>query len=233
MSNNNNLNNPIEKFKNNNIILNEKIVSNKNLINNNASKKVFFNINTFKNNLTNKKKRTKINLKRKKKIIKTKDKTEKKISRFFITRTKMTQSTTNTNNVFLILKQKSFKSKIVIRFTKNNIFATFKSETNRILRSKSAGACHLNTSYKMRKYIWNKFINIFLRSIVRFKKDLLSFTIKIIAKKNYKRKIFQKFKSCCQKNSVLYILPEKKCFNGCRANKKRRRKRIRSRIYKL
>lgn len=148
----------------------------------------------------------------------------------------------------------SFKHKIIIRVTGNNFFCTFIDlEEKKLKLSKSAKQFNLKTSKK--RIAFNLPLVLFNFKELLFKKKLIPLThklqkilkknkkktdylpdnliIKIIAKKSIRHKIIHFFfpKRIYRKRR-LFILVPKKCFNGCRAVKARRKKRLRFRIFK-
>jgi hypothetical protein len=134
---------------------------------------------------------------------------------------------------------------ITIRVTANNVFCTLKKQ-NRTLYVGSAGIYKIHISKKIlktnlkiiiSKFLFNikkkiRFSNFFLTIICakKFKKKLLRQILKF--RKKLIKKQFRKLK---QKNLPLAIkitFNPKKCFNGCRASKKIRKKRRYFRITK-
>ena len=134
---------------------------------------------------------------------------------------------------------------ITIRVTANNVFCTLKKQ-NKTLCVGSAGIYKVHISKKIlktnlkiiiSKFLFNikkkiRFSNFFLTiiSAKKFKKKLLRQILK------FRKKLIKKqFKKLKQKNLPLAIkinFNPKKCFNGCRAPKKIRKKRRYFRITK-
>jgi len=148
-------------------------------------------------------------------------------------------------NSYINNYQKSYSNKINIKFVPNNIFGTCSLILNsKVIKSISAGLYKFKSSRKMKKYIFNKFLNHFIKVIQEnfIKKDesnKLYFDntiITIIASKKFRRQIEKSFqifqRNDGNKKKFLYIIRPKKCFNGCRVSKKRRKKRIRFRVFK-
>lgn len=150
---------------------------------------------------------------------------------------------------YKVFINKIFVNKIVIRVKGNNFFCTFlklKKNTNsidRILQADSAGKYKLKTSKKNIKFNLPIVLFTFLK---RLKKNKAIFVtgksrrgkiyfkniiIKIIAKLRIRRKILKLLNDFVKGNKMFYLQP-KKCFNGCRAVKARRKKRLRFRIFK-
>jgi hypothetical protein len=148
-------------------------------------------------------------------------------------------------DIFLNDLSKAYLNKIDIRFAPNNIFGTCSLNLGaNVLKSVSAGLLKLKSSRKMKKHIFYKFLNNFLKIVQeKFEKKKANnkfyydnTLLTIIASKKFRRKIEKSFsiirRNKISDNSLLYIIRAKKCFNGCRVPKKRRKKRIRFRVFK-
>jgi hypothetical protein len=138
----------------------------------------------------------------------------------------------------------TFKNKIDIRLTANNIFCTCtKIFNNRIVQSASAGMYKIKTTKKRIKYTHKKMLNIFLSKLKKksrrnTKTSVKSFNIysplilSITAKKKLHKRLIKRFRKLKKRQKkVLTIIQSKKCFNGCRVSKKRRKKRLKFRIF--
>jgi hypothetical protein len=151
------------------------------------------------------------------------------------------------NEKLMILLNRNLNSiyvnKINIRFAFNNIFGTYSSTlASGIKKSISAGSLKLLASRKMKKHNFRGFLTKFTYILLKClkKKDFfyLDTVLTVIAKKRFRKKIKAEFYYLSQNNHLekdinfLYIIRPKKCFNGCRAPKKRRKKRIKFRIFK-
>ena len=147
--------------------------------------------------------------------------------------------------IFLNDLSKTYLNKIDIRFAPNNIFGTCSLNLgSNVLKSVSAGLLKLKSSRKMKKHIFHKFLNSFLKTVQeKFEKkkenNKLYYNntlLTIIASKKFRRKIEKSFsvirRNKTNNNAFLYVIRAKKCFNGCRVSKKRRKKRIRFRVFK-
>jgi len=147
-------------------------------------------------------------------------------------------------NSHALLVKNFFNNKIVIRVRNNNFFCTFLNfdvnlKKERVVQADSAGKYKLKTSKKKIKFNLPIVLNTFVRKlgknkyITRNKQNQASnnVIVKIIAKLRIRRKIVRKFTKFFRGIS-LYCLQPKKCFNGCRASKSRRKKRLRFRIFK-
>lgn len=148
------------------------------------------------------------------------------------------------NKIIKVNKVKTY-THITIRVTANNIFCTLKKH-NKTLCVGSSGIYKVHISKKIlktnikiviSKFLLNikkkiRFSNFFLTIICakKFKKKLLRQILK------FRKKILKKqFKKIKNKNLPLAIkinFNPKRCFNGCRASKKIRKKRRYFRITK-
>jgi len=147
-------------------------------------------------------------------------------------------------NFHELLIKKFFNNKIVVRVKSNNFFCTFlnfniNSKKEQIIQADSAGKYKLKASKKNIKFNLPIVLNTFIKKleknkyITRNKKNQVSnvVIIKIIAKSRIRKKILRRFTNFFKGVSLYYLQP-KKCFNGCRASKSRRKKRLRFRIFK-
>jgi hypothetical protein len=150
-------------------------------------------------------------------------------------------------NTFFDRFLNTYTNKVDIRFAPNNIFGTCAVILGaKVVKSVSAGVFKLKSSRKMKKYIFHKFISKFrnilqktLQKKVKTKKRKLSYENTIVTltvNKKFRRQIKKTFQFInnrkLKKNKILYVIRPKKCFNGCRVSKKRRKKRIRFRVFK-
>jgi hypothetical protein len=145
---------------------------------------------------------------------------------------------------------KFYRNKINFRLARHNIFATYSLfSTSKIIKSRSAGVYKIKCSRRTMKFVLPKFLFKFsellkkqiqpssrdtdLSSKKIESKDLDCFNsiiFDIIARKRYRKRIFKKFRLFKKQNSILWVVRSKKCFNGCRVSKKRRKKNIKFRI---
>ena len=151
------------------------------------------------------------------------------------------------NDAFLKLR---YVNKIDLRFSPNNIFGTCGLLSNsKVLSSVSGGSFKLHSSRKMKKHVFKTFLTNFRKTVEktfrRRKKEIKNriiyyenTIITFILNKKFRRQIKKTFKFLkntnkkVKKNKILYIIRPKKCFNGCRVSKKRRKKHIRFRTFK-
>lgn len=127
---------------------------------------------------------------------------------------------------------------ITIRMTQNNIFCYIGNiATNKTLLKLSSGLVKINITKKTVKFHSSRIIPYFF-SLLRPKMINYVIGINLIVPKTLKRKIFylvlSKFKKVRTKKMFLklFFFSGKKCFNGCRAAKLKRKKRHKFRIYK-
>jgi len=135
-----------------------------------------------------------------------------------------------------------FYQKITIKITSNNIFCTLADlKTKKVVLAGSGGRYKIKTSKKRLKYthrriliiffskIW-KYLNmggimIFVTAPIRLRKKIISLLFKL---RVYKLKS----KKTRHYRAIFIKLKNKKCFNGCRSKKKRRKKRKGLRLIK-
>jgi hypothetical protein len=148
------------------------------------------------------------------------------------------------------LKYKSiFKNKFDICLKANNMFFTFALlKKNKIIQSGSSGLFKIKITKKKMKYIYKKLIDLFINKLKKksklYKKKKSKFfniynslIVNITAKKRIHKRILKKLKKLSKRivkknsNHVVVLIRSKKCFNGCRVSKKRRKKRIKFRIF--
>ena len=127
---------------------------------------------------------------------------------------------------------------ITIRMTQNNIFCYIGNiATGRSLLKLSAGLIKLNITKKTVKFHCSRIIPYFF-SLLRRKTINSVIGINFIIPQTLKRKVFflalSKFKKVRTKKMFLklFFFSGKKCFNGCRSAKLKRKKRHKFRIYK-
>jgi hypothetical protein len=176
-------------------------------------------------------------LKKLKKIVKQAKKFHKKTT-ILINKKKKLKKTKKINNKPKI----KFISRINIRITKNNIFCTFLKK-KKIKHAASSGKYKLHISKKFFKINYKKMLFKFFKKIKkkirynslhlkiscpkRFRKRILRLIIKL-RKQKFKIKKYRKLKL---PNLFLIQFQHRKCLNGCRPQKKIRKKRRRFRKY--
>jgi ribosomal protein S11 len=132
-----------------------------------------------------------------------------------------------------IKKLTQFSKKINIRITPNNIFCTLQSITksNKTLVIASAGKYKVKTSKKTLRFSTKVVLSSFLEEI-KSKLNSKKFFINIIGPIRIRRSILKQLAKYFRKKSLVINVDSKKCFNGCRVKKKKRKKQRGLRIYK-
>jgi hypothetical protein len=142
-----------------------------------------------------------------------------------------------------ILLKNKFLKKIDIRVTQNNLFCTFIDlARNKTLHNSSSGIYRIKISKRKLKHFFTTFLLIFFKKAKKFCKNYNNTIFNITAPIRIRKKIckivkkqlrkVKKKKSKRKKTNVIINVVPKKCFNGCRAKKKIRKKRRLYRIYK-
>jgi hypothetical protein len=129
------------------------------------------------------------------------------------------------------------KKKISIRVTSNNIFCTcINFITNKIIYNGSGGLYKIKVSKKKLKVVYKnilyKFFGFFKK---KYKKNFLDkLLICISAPITLRKKVIRNVTNILKKLNKKFLLKlsKKKCFNGCRASKIRRKKNLKFKIYK-
>ena len=114
----------------------------------------------------------------------------------------------------------------------NNVFCTLKNcFNNKTIQVGSAGKYKVKTSKKTLKFSCKIIVGFFLREIrqdLSSKKILINLTGPITLRKSLIEQVTKSIKG----NSVTLNVNQKKCFNGCRPPKKRRKKQKGLRLFK-
>jgi ribosomal protein S11 len=133
----------------------------------------------------------------------------------------------NRNSLFLQKNiNKKYFFKLIITLKANNIFCSFfNTKTKKTLKIISSGIYKIKTSKKSLKFSTKNILKMFLGTIKKkyklFNKKLL---IKITAPIRIRKKIIKQLSNSFKTNSLIINIEEKKCFNGCRPSKKKRKK---------
>ena len=126
---------------------------------------------------------------------------------------------------------KPFKT-INIRLTQNNIFCTLNDfKKKKTIFNLSAGVVKIKTSKKSIKFSCKNTLKIFLDKIKKNLKNK-NILLKITSPKKLKKQIFYQIKNRLRKNILFIKTNKKKCFNGCKVKKKKRKKQRGLKIYK-
>lgn len=140
------------------------------------------------------------------------------------------------NSSFKILNNSKFESifykKLNIRVTPNNIFCTLKNiSTNEIINVGSAGKYKIKTSKKTLRYSSKIIVEHFLEETKDEMKNR-NIIINIIGPIRIRKAILKQLSKYISNCATLVNVDNKKCFNGCRPPKKRRKKQKGLRIFK-
>jgi len=130
--------------------------------------------------------------------------------------------------------QKKFSVLLNIRIRSNNIFCNLKNvDSAKTLKVKSGGVYRINISKKKLRYSLKPVLTSFFRESKRelYKKNIF---VNLISPKKFRRQAieFIRPKILFPKNTHIIKIKEKKCFNGCRVKKKKRKKRKGLRLLK-
>lgn len=137
-----------------------------------------------------------------------------------------------------LISKSKFLKKIDIKIVQNNIFCTLSDlKQNKTLHTGSTGAYKIKVSKRKLKYFYKTFLSIFFEKIKKKYKIVNNTIYNITAPIKIRKKICKllkmqlKQKETKKTNIIINVVP-KKCFNGCKAKKKLRKKRRLYRIYK-
>lgn len=127
---------------------------------------------------------------------------------------------------------KNFSKHIFIKIRPNNVFCTLVDKhSNKILYTISSGKCNIKTSKKTLKYSSKIVLQSFFDNIKKYlKKDY--FLITISGPKKIKKSVLELLSLNLRNKNIIIDVKGKKCFNGCRPPKKRRKKQKGLRIFK-
>jgi len=127
---------------------------------------------------------------------------------------------------------KNFSKHIFIRVRPNNIFCTLvDKKSNNILHTTSSGKCNIKTSKKTLRFSGKIIAQSFFDNIKKYlKKDY--FLVTISGPKKMKKPILELLSLNLKGKNLIIDVKGKKCFNGCRPSKKRRKKQKGLRIFK-
>lgn len=134
--------------------------------------------------------------------------------------------------VLTLQKSSFFSKKLDIRITPNNVFCTLKDlSTNTIVDVGSSGKYQVKTSKKTLRFSCKIIINFFLEQVkykIKSKKILVNLTGPI----RLRKVVLEQIAKYIGGASATININQKKCFNGCRPQKKRRKKQKGLRIFK-
>lgn len=167
----------------------------------------------------------------KKKWLKTKR--SKKTFKYKTSVLKKTYSNFSLTSSSRILSELSYK--ITLRSTQNNMYCTLSSIADqKVLFVVSSGKCQLNTSKKSLKFNSKHILKIFLQKIRKRFNNRPSTLIVISLPKRLRKSVLKiiRYSYLKKKSRLIVELKNKKCFNGCRPKKKKRKKRSKFRVFK-
>lgn len=126
-----------------------------------------------------------------------------------------------------------FTKRLNFRIAQNNVFCTMEDvRSGQILEVGSAGKYKIKVSRKTLRYNSKIIIGTFLRKIQKRLQNELILLALISPARMKKPIIKQVFTQSGIKTPITVDVNTKKCFNGCRPKKKRRKKRTGLRIFK-
>jgi ribosomal protein S11 len=132
-----------------------------------------------------------------------------------------------------ISQERLLLEKLSIRITPNNVFCTLKNlKTGKTLLVGSSGKYKIKISKKNLRFTYKIIVGSFLKEIKRkMKKSKL--LVSIIGPIRIRKALVKQIVKVLPKKKQLIInVDAKKCFNGCRPQKKRRKKQRGLRIFK-
>jgi hypothetical protein len=140
-----------------------------------------------------------------------------------------------------LIYSKNFSKKITFRFSQNNLFCNLLDlKKHKTLHTSSAGVYKLKLSKRKIKTFYKTFVYIFFNKIKKNVKDFKNTLFNVIAPIKIRKALIKvilleikKFRQqYSERKNVLINISAKKCFNGCRAKKKIRKKGRFFKIYK-
>jgi hypothetical protein len=130
---------------------------------------------------------------------------------------------------FEVNKDKKEYFSINIKCSQNNVFCTLANVlSNKIVFSCSAGKYNVSISRKSLRYNVIPVLTYFFQEIkqitTKAKILIVIFTLPINLKKNVLSFVFSQIYDKTKKKTIFFVLKNKKCFNGCKSKKKKRKK---------
>ncbi len=127
---------------------------------------------------------------------------------------------------------KNFSKRISIKIRPNNVFCTLvENNSNKILYTISSGKCNIKTSKKTLRYSSKIILQSFFDNVKKYlKRDY--FLVNIDGPKKIKKSVLELLSLNLKNKNVIIDVKGKKCFNGCRPPKKKRKKQKGLRIFK-
>lgn len=137
-----------------------------------------------------------------------------------------------TRQLFFFRRKRRFSRFISIRVTSNNVFCCLKDNIrNKTLYSCSSGKYRVKITRKKLRFGVKVVVSSFLKELKSKIKSknlivLLSSPIKV------RKVLLTHLSDVLKRRSLIVKIKEKKCFNGCKPSKKKRKKRKGLRIFK-
>lgn len=142
-----------------------------------------------------------------------------------------TPNVLNFKSVFF-KKPRQKKHLLTVTVKSNNIFCIFHNLSNNVILKKcSSGSYKINTSRKRLKFNINLILIPFLKEIQPFLKNKICF-ISVTSSIKIRKSILNIINESFSEKNVVLNLKNKKCFNGCRPAKKKRKKQKGQRFWK-
>lgn len=121
---------------------------------------------------------------------------------------------------------------VAIRLTQNNVFCTLKNlVTKKTLQNSSSGTQGVHTSKKSLRYSCRQLVPAFLKRIPAAEPQSV-FIANITVPKRLRKFVALKLANRFKGSRFFLFLNGKKCFNGCRPSKQRRKKHQKYRVFK-
>jgi len=139
---------------------------------------------------------------------------------------------TSVNPIYLLTKNKLPKYRFILKVTQNNVFCTLVNcKTKKILLNTSSGKEKLKVS---RKTLVFGAKNIIISFLKKSSKRFIGSTIqvKIVGPLRIKTVFLRLLKNYSKNSKLMINTIHKKCFNGCKVKKKKRKKQRGLRVFK-
>lgn len=128
---------------------------------------------------------------------------------------------------FFEVHLKRFLYKINIRLGQNNVFCTWLNAlTKKSIFTRSSGRYNVKITRKRLRFNYKLIVRSFLREVKRKikNKKKIRFLIEIICPIRIRKKLVKLLVKSLKRHILILTFKEKKCFNGCRPKKMRRKK---------
>lgn len=136
------------------------------------------------------------------------------------------------SQLFSLRRRRRFSRIISIRVTSNNVFCSLKdNKKNKTLFSCSSGKYKIKITRKRLRFGAKIVVNSFLKEIKQ-KIKLKNLIVLLVSPIKIRKTLLIYLSDVLKHRSLILKIKEKKCFNGCRPSKKKRKKRKGLRIFK-